>query len=83
MRHNHVQLSYVALPGSGGSRPGVWRGQSNWGAPSRSKYQSGSATIVECHTKVVNFGRQKVAIFVGLTMRFFREKPQFERVLYY
>jgi len=36
------------------------------------KYQSLSATIVGCHTKVVTFCRPKVAIFVGRTMRFFR-----------
>jgi len=37
------------------------------------KYQRLSATIVGCHTKLLAFVGQKVAIFVGQTMRIFRK----------
>jgi len=51
-------------------------GQSNWGRQKGLhllKYQRLSATIVVCHTKEVTFCKPKVAIFVGRSMRFFKE----------
>jgi len=57
---------------SGGSRPGVWGGQSNWGAPKclhLLKYQTLSATkeVIFCRSKSGYFCWSNCAIFQEIT----------------
>jgi len=67
---------WLVVTGSGGSRPGVWGGQSNWGAPKCLHLLNTKGCLRQslCVThKRLSFVGQKVAIFVGRTMLFFRE----------
>jgi len=70
-RSSHMQQH------SGGSRPGVWGVQSNWGRQEGLhllKYQSLSATIVGCNTKVVAFCRPKSGYFCWSNYAIFQGK---------